>query len=59
MKCLVTGGAGTNGSRLCEELLLAGNIVIALDDLGTGKIENMLRLYQFSSFRFIQGSIRD
>jgi UDP-glucose 4-epimerase len=59
MRCLVTGGAGVIGSRLCEELLLAGNIVIALDDLSTGRIENMLRLYQFSSFRFVKGSIRD
>jgi len=59
MKCLVTGGAGITGSRLCEELLLSGNIVIALDDLSTGRIENMLRLFQFSSFRFVKGSILD
>lgn len=59
MKCLVTGGAGFIGSHLCEELLLRGDIVTVLDDLSTGSIDNILSLYQFSSFRFVKGSILD
>jgi UDP-glucose 4-epimerase len=38
---LVTGGCGFIGSHLCEALLARGDRVRVLDDLSTGKIENM------------------
>jgi UDP-glucose 4-epimerase len=38
---LVTGGAGFIGSHLCERLLELGAKVICVDDLSTGKEENM------------------
>ncbi|HME22809.1 MAG TPA: NAD-dependent epimerase/dehydratase family protein [Acetobacteraceae bacterium] len=38
---LVTGGAGFIGSHLCEALLARGDAVRALDDLSTGKRENL------------------
>lgn len=38
---LVTGGAGFIGSHLCERLMSEGNFVIAVDDLSTGKLENL------------------
>ena len=38
---LVTGGAGFIGSNLCEALLNKGCKVRCLDDLSTGKIENI------------------
>jgi UDP-glucose 4-epimerase len=40
-KCLVTGGAGFVGSNLVDELLKRGNEVIILDNLLTGKKENI------------------
>jgi UDP-glucose 4-epimerase len=39
--CLVTGGAGFIGSHLAEALLAAGNRVRVLDDLSTGRRENL------------------
>jgi len=40
-KCLVTGGAGFVGSNLVDELLKRGDEVIVLDNLSTGKKENI------------------
>ncbi|MBM3288663.1 MAG: NAD-dependent epimerase/dehydratase family protein [Candidatus Hydrogenedentes bacterium] len=44
MKALVTGGAGFIGSHLCEELLRRGHEVFVLDDLSTGRFENIEHL---------------
>lgn len=41
MKTLVTGGAGFIGSNLVDELINQGNEVIVLDNLSTGKKENL------------------
>jgi len=38
---LVTGGAGFIGSHLCEALMLRGHAVRVLDDLSTGRYENL------------------
>jgi UDP-glucose 4-epimerase len=49
MKVLVTGGAGFIGSHLCEALHHEGYQVFALDNLSTGRQENLpptLPLYQ-------------
>lgn len=40
-RVLVTGGAGFIGSHLVEELLRRGETVRVLDDLSTGKVENL------------------
>ena len=56
MKVLVTGGAGFIGSHLAERLLSAGDQVRILDNLSTGKREN---LPQVSAIEFIEGDIRD
>ncbi|MCC6797212.1 MAG: GDP-mannose 4,6-dehydratase [Candidatus Hydrogenedentes bacterium] len=44
MKALVTGGAGFIGSHLCEELLRREHKVFVLDDLSTGRFENIEHL---------------
>ncbi len=41
MKVLVTGGAGFIGSHVCDQFLRAGHEVIALDNLSSGKRENL------------------
>ena len=56
MKVLVTGGAGFIGSHLAERLLSAGDHVRILDNLSTGKREN---LPQHSAIDFVEGDIRD
>ncbi len=56
---LVTGGAGFIGSNLCESLLESKNIVRCLDNLSTGKKENIEHLLNNQNFTFIEGDIRD
>ncbi len=41
MRALITGGAGFIGSHLAEELLRRGQIVNIIDDLSTGRLENL------------------
>lgn len=56
---LITGGAGFIGSNLCEAVLDLGYQVRCLDNLSTGKTENMDSFSKNSSFEFIKGDIRD
>lgn len=45
---LITGGAGFIGTNLAERLLQDGNKVFIIDDLSTGRIENLTYLYEKS-----------
>ena len=56
-KVVVTGGAGFIGSHLAEELAKGGNQVIILDNLSTGKMDNMEGLLSKKNVDFIQESI--
>lgn len=51
-RAVVTGGAGFIGSHLCRELLNRGWVVIALDNLLTGRAENIADLQDNSKFTF-------
>ena len=55
----VTGGAGFIGSHLCEKLLLGGKKVFALDNLSTGRMENIQHLISNGNFKFTKGSVLD
>jgi UDP-glucose 4-epimerase len=55
-KVLVTGGAGFVGSNLVNQLVLEGAKVTVVDDLFTGRKENLNCLDQI---RFIDGSVTD
>ncbi|MBK7128338.1 MAG: SDR family NAD(P)-dependent oxidoreductase [Crocinitomicaceae bacterium] len=56
---LVTGGAGFIGSNLCNHLISEGYRVRCLDNLLTGKRENIKHLLDHPFFSFIEGDIRD
>ena len=47
MKCIVTGGAGFIGSNLVDRLIDDGHEVMVIDDLSTGKKENINKLAKF------------
>ena len=57
MKVLITGGAGFIGSHLSDELIALGNEVAILDDLSTGRFENIAHLDGNKSFQFVEGTI--
>jgi UDP-glucose 4-epimerase len=59
MRVLVTGGAGFIGSHLSEALLGQGCEVWALDDLSTGRLENLRSFERHPHFRFLEGSVTD
>ena len=58
-RCLVTGGAGFIGSHLTGRLLELGHEVTVLDDLSTGRIENLDHVKDHPNFKFRQASITD
>jgi UDP-glucose 4-epimerase len=62
MKALITGGAGFIGSHLSEELVGRGWDVVVLDDLSTGKEENLAELRAGShpgTIQFVRGTVTD
>ncbi|MCI9137601.1 MAG: SDR family oxidoreductase [Lachnospiraceae bacterium] len=56
---LVTGGAGFIGSNLCEAVLNMGCRVRCLDNLSTGKQENVDLFLEHPNYQFIKGDITD
>ncbi|HLY22958.1 MAG TPA: GDP-mannose 4,6-dehydratase [bacterium] len=58
-RLLITGGAGFIGSHLAEALLDTGAAVTVLDDLSTGRRENIAGLLRHPRFRLVEGSILD
>ncbi|MCQ5374876.1 MAG: SDR family NAD(P)-dependent oxidoreductase, partial [Candidatus Methanomethylicia archaeon] len=56
---LVTGGAGFIGSHLVDLLMRKGFSVIVLDNLSTGKLENIREHLNDPQFKFVKGDIRD
>ncbi len=56
---LITGGAGFIGSHLAEAFLARGDQVAVIDDLSTGRFENIAHLTNHPAFRFAIADIRD
>jgi UDP-glucose 4-epimerase len=59
VQLLVTGGAGFIGSHLTEALLADGHRVTVLDDLSTGRLENLHTIQGHPRFGLVVGSVRD
>lgn len=56
-KVMVTGGAGFIGSHLAEQLVQQGDHVVVLDNLSTGRLENLSRVAH--EVEFMRGDIND
>lgn len=54
---LVTGGAGFIGSHLCARLVAGGHKVTVLDNLSTGRRENMAELLNSPRFQLVQDTV--
>ena len=55
----VTGAAGFIGSHLCDALLARGDTVLGLDNLTTGRIENVQHLLNHPRFHFARADVAD
>jgi len=58
-QCLVTGGAGFIGSHLAERLVADGHRVRILDNMITGRAENLSEISGHASLELLEGDIRD
>jgi len=58
-RALITGGAGFIGSHLAEALLAQGQRVVVIDDLSTGRLENIAPLSEHPQFQFVNETIRN
>lgn len=56
-RILVTGGSGFLGSHLCEKLLKEGNEILCVDNLFTGRKENIHHLFDYKGFEFLRHDI--
>lgn len=59
MRVLITGGAGFIGSHLVDRLVNSNDSVIVLDNLSTGRIENIQKHLDQPNVQFVNGSILD
>ena len=55
----VTGSAGFIGSHLCDHLLAEGHQVIGVDNIATGRQQNLAQAEDHGAFTFVRMDIRD
>ena len=59
MKVIVTGGAGFIGSHLCRRLVENGDEVLCVDNLFTGREENIRELLGYENFKFLRRDVTE
>src|SRR4051794_15174041 len=59
MRYLITGGAGFIGSHLVDALTARDDTVVILDDLSTGRIENIQHILDSGLVELVEGSVLD
>jgi len=57
MRVLVTGAAGFLGSHLCDALIEQQHFVVGVDNLSTGRLENLGHLHREPRFEFVERDI--
>jgi nucleoside-diphosphate-sugar epimerase len=56
-RIVVTGGSGFVGSHLCDAFLARGDEVVAVDNLSTGRLQNLAHLAEHASFAFVRADV--
>jgi dTDP-glucose 4,6-dehydratase len=56
-RIVVTGGAGFLGSHLCDRLVDRGDRVVCIDNLRTGRVENIEHLFEERRFEFVRHDV--
>jgi dTDP-glucose 4,6-dehydratase len=56
-RVVVTGGAGFLGSHLCDALLGRGDQVVAIDNLSTGRLQNIEHLFGRDGFAYVRHDV--
>src|SRR5882762_2929304 len=56
-RIVVTGGSGFVGSHLCDAFLARGDEVIAVDNLSTGRLQNVAHLEGHPGFTFVRADV--
>lgn len=59
MRILITGGAGFLGSHLCESLIGQGHAIVCMDNLVTGRVDNIAHLLGNERFSFVKYNVCD
>jgi dTDP-glucose 4,6-dehydratase len=57
IRTVITGGAGFLGSHLCERALAEGHQVVCVDNLLTGRLENIKPLLDRDGFEFLRHDV--
>src|SRR5947207_14367264 len=58
-RIIVTGGSGFIGSHLCDTFLARGDEVVAVDNLSTGRLQNVTHLAEHPGFTFVRADVCD
>ena len=58
-RVLITGGAGFIGSHLCRRFLELGDAVVCMDNLLTGRLENVEDLFGRDGFSFVERDVTE
>ncbi len=56
-RIVVTGGSGFVGSHLCDAFLARGDAVVAVDNLSTGRLQNLAHLAEHKAFSFVRADV--
>jgi nucleoside-diphosphate-sugar epimerase len=56
-RIVITGGSGFVGSHLCDAFIARGDEVVAVDNLSTGRLQNIAHLAEHERFSFVRADV--